>query len=137
MKTTRWFIERDTFDRGWIDSVYNPPEGLDSEEAATNLIANILRKLCKYRVISREVDVAAKDVVKVVSRGWCVEINDALWRRKEAGQQIEWLHFDDNNDETVEAYYSSDGKNWHHNYSGDGAVCEEPEVERIWREHSN
>ena len=136
MKTTRWFIERDTFDKDWIDSVYNPPEGLDSEEAAANLIANMSRKLCKYRVDSREVEVAAKNVVKIVSRGVVLEINDADWRRKEAGQEIQWLHFGNDDDGIIEAYYSPDGKNWHHNYSGKGDDCGEPEVEQIWREYN-
>ena len=142
MKTTRWFIERGTVTNGWINSAHNPPEGWDSEEVAIAWCKNVLPSVClginvNTRVVSREVWVAAKAVVKVVSRVVVLEINNAKWHRKESEYGIEWFHSDDNNDKFVEVYYSSDGKNWHHNYSGDGAVCDEPEVERIWREHNN
>jgi hypothetical protein len=138
MKTTRWFIEYNTFTHGWLTSMHNTAEGWESQEAANHWYENVLEKELQhcFRVVSREVEVSAKDVVKVLSRSVQLDVDDTLWRRKEAGSEIEWLHFDDNDDKIVEAYYSPDGKNWHHNYSSEGAVCEEPEVERIWREYN-
>ncbi|QIW88579.1 hypothetical protein [Pseudanabaena phage PA-SR01] len=66
MRTTRWFIERGEDLVGWIDSAHNPPEGWESEKAATSWYRNTFPtyRLGNVRVVSREVEVDAKDIVK-------------------------------------------------------------------------
>ena len=142
MKTTRWFIEYNTFTHGWLTSMHNTTEGWESQEAANHWYENILEKDLRhcFRVVSREVEVSAKDAVKVTSRSVDLDIAGQVWRRDEEGASIEWSRFSE--------HPRTDYKGWHDVYSThDGKIwreqdddyskkpCEEPEVERIWREY--
>jgi hypothetical protein len=144
MKTTRWFIEYNTFTHGWLTSMHNTAEGWESQEAANHWYENVLEKELQhcFRVVSREVEVSAKDVLKVKSTIVELELANAWYRRKEEGESIEWSQY------SIEARWSDD-RGWVQTYSThNGKVwreqdedcyirdCEEPEVERIWREYN-
>lgn len=137
MKTTRWFIEYNTFTHGWLTSMHNTAEGWESQEAANHWYENVLEKELQhcFRVVSREVEVGAKDVVKVLSRSVDLDIAGQVWRRREESTYIAWSHIS----ETPKKGYSttSDGKSWRtQNEEWCVIPCEEPEVERIWREYN-
>lgn len=137
MKTTRWFIEywNEQHCRWFDSSVHNPPKGWESKEAAENWVTTILLKGGNYRVNSREVEVGAKDVLKVKSTIVELELANAWYRRKEEGESIEWSQY------SIEARWSDD-RGWVQTYSThNGKVwreqdedcyirdCEEPEIE--------
>lgn len=136
MKTTRWFIEYNTFTHGWLTSMHNTAEGWESQEAANHWYENVLEKELQhcFRVVSREVEVSAKDVVKVTSQSVDLDIAGQVWRRREEDSLIIW----DNLDEGFgEIFRYKDGK-WstYDVVFGGSQEREEPEVERIWREYN-
>lgn len=143
MKTTRWFIQHGDARGQWVDSVHNPHEGWESRESASLGVASILKRIknISIKTVSREVEVSAKDVVKVTSRSVDLDIAGQVWRRDEEGASIEWSRFSEHPRTDYkgwhEVYSTHDGKTWREQ-DDDYSIkpCEEPEVERIWREYN-
>jgi hypothetical protein len=134
MKMTRWFIQHDDARGQWIDSAHNPHEGWESRESASLGVASILKrtKNISIKTISREVEVSAKDVVKVINQTVSLEIAGSAWLRREEEDLIVWNRVD-----TVRGdIYRYKNKRWIRcDALGYRFDCEEPEVEQIWREY--
>jgi hypothetical protein len=136
MKMTRWFIEYNTFTHGWLTSMHNTTVGWESQEVANHWYENVLERDLRhcFRVVSREVEVSAKDVVKVTSTIIELKISGKLWRRREEDSLISWDNLDEGFDEI---FQYRDGKWFTYDVVfGGSQEREEPEVERIWREYN-